>query len=421
MVYLHTMPHLLDIARSAHNANPWAARAAPFVVDGVQVGFVRDAVLAATREFASPALVVTDDGGQLTLAPAAATRESRTAALAAFVEWLRDTRRFPDPLDGWRGERYVVYGRARTPALELERAACGLFGVATFGVHVTAYTRDGRIWVPQRARTKQTWPGYLDNSVAGGITAGETPLSSVVRECAEEASLDAALVRENVRAAGTISYFFRTHAGWWQPEMQYVFDLELPADVQLRPCDGEAESFTLADVPTVMAWLRDGRFKPNCALGTSAHTHTQLTDSASRLLYASWHNSTRAFRVQSTRRSTAHRAGPACAIAYIACQTFFWERVIHISCLDVQLGAAPVAAAGVVVDLVVRLETEPVGDRAVLARSLGERNLRAERLLRRLVSTRTHAPSQVSGRVGKEGAASAACTAEKHSKSRVKI
>ena len=65
-----------------------------------------------------------------------------------------------------------------------------------------------------------------------------------------------------------------------------------------------------------------------------------------------------------------------------------------ISCLDVQLGAAPVAAAGVVVDLVVRLETEPVGDRAVLARSLGERNLRAERLLRRLVSIRTHAPSQ---------------------------
>ena len=147
--------HLLDIARTAHNADPWTARLAPFVIDGVQVGFVRDDVLAAAREFASPALVV---GDELTFAPAVATPESRTAALAAFVEWLRDTRRFPDPIDGWRNERYVVYGRARTPALELERAACGLFGVATFGVHVTAYTRDGRIWVPQRARSRARAP-----------------------------------------------------------------------------------------------------------------------------------------------------------------------------------------------------------------------------------------------------------------------
>ena len=59
---------------------------------------------------------------------------------------------------------------------------------------------------------------------------------------------------------------------------RYVFDLEVPADVQLRPCDGEAESFTLADVPTVWAWLRDGRFKPNCALGTSANQLTVLLD-----------------------------------------------------------------------------------------------------------------------------------------------
>lgn len=52
-----------------------------------------------------------------------------------------------------------------------------------------AYTPDGRIWVPRRSRTKQTWPGYLDNSVAGGITAGDSPRASMVRECFEEAGL----------------------------------------------------------------------------------------------------------------------------------------------------------------------------------------------------------------------------------------
>ena len=273
---------VIDIARVAHNDDPWAADTVPFVVDGTQVGFVPARVIAAARDYASERASGIQAGAAFGFTAEHATPGARTAALAAFVEWLRDTRRFPDPLDGWRDERYTVYGRRDgrvVPAFELERAACGLFGVATFGVHLTAYTPDMRIWVPQRSHTKQTWPGYLDNSVAGGITAGESVFDTVVRECAEEASLAEDVVRPRVKATGAISYFHRTSAGWHQPEMQcvcvltrYVYDLELPADVELKPCDGEAEWFALADVPTVLSWLRDGRFKPNCALGTSVLT-----------------------------------------------------------------------------------------------------------------------------------------------------
>lgn len=125
---------------------------------------------------------------------------------------------FLEELGGWRNEQYPIYGPPLpqddpnfTPlpggnvAFTLERAACSLFGFTTFGVHLTAYVvvvvvvvspqssdkGDGqeqtrqryRIWVPRRSKTKQTWPGYLDNSVAGGITAGDSPLETVVREC----------------------------------------------------------------------------------------------------------------------------------------------------------------------------------------------------------------------------------------------
>ena len=52
---------------------------------------------------------------------------------------------------------------------------------------MTAYvkTPDGqyRFWIPKRSSTKETWPGYLDNSVAGGITSGDGPLEAIVREC----------------------------------------------------------------------------------------------------------------------------------------------------------------------------------------------------------------------------------------------
>ena len=43
---------------------------------------------------------------------------------------------------------------------DLERSACALFGIVTYGVHMSAFeeSTDGklRIWVPTRAKTKQT-------------------------------------------------------------------------------------------------------------------------------------------------------------------------------------------------------------------------------------------------------------------------
>lgn len=41
----------------------------------------------------------------------------------------------------------------------MERAASPLFGVVTYGVHLTIYMTEGpewRVWVPTRSATKQT-------------------------------------------------------------------------------------------------------------------------------------------------------------------------------------------------------------------------------------------------------------------------
>lgn len=55
--------------------------------------------------------------------------------------------------------------------------------------------------------------------------------------------------------------------------MQFVYDLALPSDaIHLRPEDGEAESFELLDIPTVLRHMHQGAFKTNCTLGTS-YTH----------------------------------------------------------------------------------------------------------------------------------------------------
>lgn len=47
-------------------------------------------------------------------------------------------------------------------AFEMERAACALFGVVTYGIHMTIYegiasSPQVKFWIPTRAKTKQTW------------------------------------------------------------------------------------------------------------------------------------------------------------------------------------------------------------------------------------------------------------------------
>ena len=112
----------------------------------------------------------------------------------------------------------------------------------------------------------------LDNSVAGGIAAGEDPFECLVREAGEEASLPGALVRKLVIPVGTISYFHVRdrraggETGLFQPEVQYIYDLRLAQDIELKPSDSEVQEFQLWNLEKVMQALRGGQFKPNCAL-----------------------------------------------------------------------------------------------------------------------------------------------------------
>ncbi|KAE9402651.1 hypothetical protein BT96DRAFT_879286 [Gymnopus androsaceus JB14] len=223
------------------------------------------------------------------------TPAKRTEAMKELCERWRDTGLFPDVCGPkkWRAELYPVYKDPLGPhdapldsdesncSFDMERSACALFGVVTYGVHMTIYQeiesetkpegRELKIWVPTRANTKQTWPGYLDNTVAGGTPSGMGMFESLVKECMEEASIAEDVVKKHARSTGSISYFFRTSAGWLQPEVEYVYDMAIPhnSDPALftpKPLDGEVESFELLNQTTVIAKMRAGRFKDNCAL-----------------------------------------------------------------------------------------------------------------------------------------------------------
>jgi len=159
--------------------------------------------------------------------------------------------------------------------VHLPRSATALFGIANRGAHMTAYTKDPetneiKIWVPRRSAHLRTWPGRLDNSVAGGVAAQESPLECIIHEAEEEASLDRDMVMRQAVACGAVSYISLSGEGSGGehelvcPDVLYVYDLLLPASVTLSPQDDEVEAFHLWTIPQVKEALFAGQFKTNC-------------------------------------------------------------------------------------------------------------------------------------------------------------
>jgi 8-oxo-dGTP pyrophosphatase MutT (NUDIX family) len=152
--------------------------------------------------------------------------------------------------------------------LHVDRAAVPWLGAAALGVHVNGYVRtaDGlAVWVGRRARGKRTFPGHLDNLVAGGCAAGLSIETTLRKEAHEEAGVPA-VVADRAVPATRVCY---THQDGLSLKVDTLacHDLELPADFVPRPVDGEMESFALWPAASLAASLRGtDQWKPNCAL-----------------------------------------------------------------------------------------------------------------------------------------------------------
>ncbi|KAJ1898033.1 hypothetical protein LPJ66_003003 [Kickxella alabastrina] len=197
-------------------------------------------------------------------------RQSRSDAVAVLLSQMRTTGAWAS-LAKWRNELYPVYGESDDNegiAVMIERAASYNFGIRTFGVHVNGITKsesgEVKMWVARRAMTKQTWPGYLDQIVAGGIGNGMGVWESVIKECAEEGGIPENIA-QTATQGGMIQYFTRSELGL-QPETEFVFDLVLPEGFVPHPTDGEVDEFYLWTLDEVVEKLCLDLFKPNCAV-----------------------------------------------------------------------------------------------------------------------------------------------------------
>ncbi len=251
---------LLDRVRDCAQADP--AAYVPFRAGTAAIGAVARDFLDVVARF--PEVFVVDADG-VELNSALADYAARTAAFAGVLAVLRDEGRVP----GWRNEPYPAGTGFGEPALfELERAAVPLFGIRGYGVHLNGWlTKGGKthMWIARRSLKKPTGPGKLDQMVGGGQPAGLTLRDNLIKEAEEEAGMPAEIAAR-AYPVGTVSYCTVRPEGL-RNDVLFNFDLEVPADFEPVPADGEVDEFMLWPLDEVTQRLRDTQdFKFNSAL-----------------------------------------------------------------------------------------------------------------------------------------------------------
>lgn len=266
---------ICDLVKTVHSFESKSLRrneCVPFIINDTQVGLVLPEVLS-KLEFHNDIFFVVRDllTNRVRYVTMATDLEDKKKRSIQFNNVMRDwkDRDLFSTLRGWRNETLPVKTSfSGETLLEVERSACCLFGFRQYGVHVNGYVRndsgDVYMWIARRSKTKQTYPGKLDNTVAGAISCEEGVLKTVIRECKEEAGIPEKLA-SSARPAGTISYFQENELGL-NPDTEFVFDLELPRSFEPTNTDDEVSDYYLLPIKEVKELIATNEFKPNSAL-----------------------------------------------------------------------------------------------------------------------------------------------------------
>ena len=257
---------LLDCQREA--ALPPRRPRVPLLCEAGQIGSVED-------EFLQPLRALTTGEGQPLLSrqqldaqPAWCLHGAPQAALAQLATALRDA-----GLAGrWRHEQLAVRTAKGQQVATVERAVVRPLGIGTRAVHLCAGTRDGRVWVQQRAFDKPNDPGLWDTLMGGMISAADTLELALERETHEEAGLALSQLQD-IRLAGQIR-LRRPHddggAGFVDEVIDW-FSATVPDGVLPDNQDGEVEQFELLTRDALLARLARREFTLEASLILAAY------------------------------------------------------------------------------------------------------------------------------------------------------
>ncbi len=234
----------------------------PFRVNQVQVGLMRPEFAAHLSQW--PDIFQLRRDRVDLLLPGSSMKE-RSALVAEVLSELVEQ----GVISHLHGEQYVATPSTRDKGLLwLDRAAAPYFGIRAFGQHMNGFVVDDgelKLWLGRRSDDRIHFPGKLDNLVAGGLPSNIGLDENLVKECWEEAGIEAKMAAD-AKPVAAITYNMETEKGL-KPDTLYCYDLRLPASFRPNCNDGEVAGFDLFPVREVMKIvLESDEFKLNCNL-----------------------------------------------------------------------------------------------------------------------------------------------------------
>ena len=183
-----------------------------------------------------------------------------------ITETLSKKKRFFIPTNELFSCRNTIDGKE---FFKLDRKLVEYLGIRGYGVHLIAYIKQKnsyKLWVPKRNKNKLASPSKFDNSVAGGVRAGEGIFSALEREAYEEAGLKKKQLN-NVKLVGTLNYNWKNSPYTIRRDTLYLFDLEVDDKFKPQCLDGEVEKFELMEWKKVLKLMQNtDSIKNNCNL-----------------------------------------------------------------------------------------------------------------------------------------------------------
>ena len=181
-----------------------------------------------------------------------------------ITETLSEKKKLFIPADELFSCRNTIEGKE---LFKLDRKLVEFLGIRGYGVHLIIYIKrknSYKLWVPKRNKKKLVSPSKFDNSVAGGVRAGEGIFSALEREAFEEAGLKKKQLN-NVKLVGTLNYNWKNSEYTLRRDTLYLFDLEVDKKFKPYCSDGEVEKFELMDWKKVLKLMQNtNSIKNNC-------------------------------------------------------------------------------------------------------------------------------------------------------------
>ncbi len=142
-------------------------------------------------------------------------------------------------------EMFQLVDRSGVPTGQASRAEChGNPRLIHLVIHLHVFDAAGRLYLQKRGMKKDTNPGRWDTSVGGHVAAGEKVEDALLREAAEELSIDARGAR---RLYGYLS------ENSFESEYAQCYALTWTGPVRPEPGEiDEVRAFTMAEVESLL-------------------------------------------------------------------------------------------------------------------------------------------------------------------------